>query len=137
MGAALPIVIMRGGTSRGIFVEARRLPPPPERDAVILRLFGSPDPRQIDGLGGADLLTSKVILVAPPSVPGADIDYTFGQVGIDVAVVDYVGDCGNLSAGVAAYAVNEGYVSATDGVVAVRMHNTNTDKVLVGQVPVR
>ncbi|BCB84522.1 PrpF domain-containing protein [Phytohabitans suffuscus] len=137
MAKALPIVVMRGGTSRGIFIRAQVLPPAPERDKAILRLFGSPDPRQIDGLGGADLLTSKVILIGPPSVPGADIDYTFGQVGIDLPVVDWVGDCGNLSAGVAAYAVDEGYIRADDGVCHVRMHNTNTGQVLIGHVEVK
>ncbi|MGA8116278.1 MAG: PrpF domain-containing protein [Actinocatenispora sp.] len=136
----IPLTIMRGGTSRGLYLNARDLVDVPDRDALILRLFGSPDPRQIDGLGGADLLTSKVAIVGPPTVPGADVDYTFGQVGVDVPIVDHKGNCGNISAGVGPYAVRNGYVTATatatDGLCPVRIHNTNTGKIIVAHVPV-
>lgn len=131
-------MIMRGGTSKGVFLRECDLPQDPAlRDRVILALFGSPDPRQIDGLGGADILTSKVVIVGPPSRPDADLDYTFGQVSITEPYVDYDINCGNLSAAVAVYAVEEGWVRPRDPITRVRMHNTNTRKVLVAEVPVR
>lgn len=134
----IPCTIMRGGTSKGIFVRATDLPPPgKERDGILLKIFGSPDRRQIDGLGGADPLTSKVAIIGPPSRPDADIDYTFGQVGIDPAYVDYGGYCGNILSGVAAYAVDEGFVAAQGDSVEVRMNVTNTDRVVYARVPVR
>ncbi|MDR7434113.1 MAG: PrpF domain-containing protein [Armatimonadota bacterium] len=139
MGRQIPIrcVIMRGGTSKGLFLRANDLPSDPvKRDRVILALFGSPDPRQIDGLGGADILTSKVIIVGPPSRPDADLDYTFGQVSITEPFIDYDINCGNLSAAVGVYALEEGWVRAVEPVTRVRMHNTNTRSVLVAEVPV-
>ena len=87
--------IIRGGTSKGVYLLASELPSDPAiRDKVILAIFGSPDPRQINGLGGADPLTSKVAIIAPSTRRDADVDYTFGYVGIDKAVVDYQGNCG-------------------------------------------
>jgi len=139
MSHQIPIrcVIMRGGTSKGLFLRANDLPSDPQkRDRVILALFGSPDPRQIDGLGGADILTSKVIIVGPPTRPDADLDYTFGQVSITEPFIDYDINCGNLSAAVGVYAIEEGWVRATEPVTRVRMHNTNTRKVLIAEVPV-
>jgi 2-methylaconitate cis-trans-isomerase PrpF len=136
----LPIrcVIMRGGTSKGLFLRFNDLPQDPAlRDRVILALFGSPDPRQIDGLGGADILTSKVMLVGPPSRPDADVDYLFGQVSITEPVVDYDINCGNLSAAVGVYAIQEGFVRAQEPTTRVRMFNWNTRKILVAEVPVR
>src|SRR5438309_864393 len=98
-------VIIRGGTSKGVFLLASDLPGDPAiRDKVILAIFGSPDPRQINGLGGADPLTSKVAIIAPSARADADVDYTFGYVGIDKAVVDYQGNCGNISQGVGPFA---------------------------------
>jgi 2-methylaconitate cis-trans-isomerase PrpF len=132
---SVPVTIMRAGTSRGLFIDSRDLPI--DRDAAILRLFGSPDPRQIDGLGGADLLTSKVAILGPPTIDDADIDYTFGQVGIDSPVVDYRGNCGNISVGVGPYAVRHGFVKAVGDTQVVRIHNTNTGKLLLAHVPVR
>ncbi|HYM90720.1 MAG TPA: PrpF domain-containing protein, partial [bacterium] len=140
MGEQIPIscVVMRGGTSKGIFLRASDLPPEPAaRDRMILALFGSPDPRQIDGLGGADILTSKVAIVGAATRPDADIDYTFGQVSITEPVVDYDINCGNLSAAVGLYAVEEGLVSATEPLTTIRVHNTNTGKVFVASVPTR
>ncbi|CAJ1336968.1 unnamed protein product [Effrenium voratum] len=129
--------IMRGGTSKGIFLQAADLPPPgPLRDAVILRLFGSPDPRQIDGLGGADTLTSKLAIVGPPSVPSADVDYTFGQVSFVESKVDYGGNCGNISSAVGPFAVDKGLLQLTPGEMqrVVRIHNTNTGALLLSTV---
>ena len=133
----LRFVLMRGGTSKAVFLSGSALPPAgEERDAVILSLFGSPDPRQIDGLGGADLLTSKLAIIDPPSHPDADLDYTFAQVSITEPVVDYDINCGNCSAAVGAFAVDEALVD-TDGTIAqVRIHNTNTGRILVADVPI-
>ncbi len=132
----IPFVLMRGGTSKAVFLRGADLPPPgPERDAEILALFGSPDPRQIDGLGGADLLTSKLAIIDRPSRPDADLDYTFGQVSITDPVVDYDINCGNISAAVGAYGVDEGFVDGGAPSARVRIHNTNTGKILVAEVP--
>jgi hypothetical protein len=129
---------MRGGTSRGAFFDVADLPSVAAiRDRVILSIYGSPDRRQVDGLGGADALTSKVILIARPSRPGVDIEYTFGQVGIDIPKIYWVGNCGNMLAGVAIYAVDEGFVPITEPTTRVRIFNTNTAKVIEATVPVR
>ncbi len=138
-GQPLPFVLMRGGTSKAVFLRGSDLPQDvDERDATILSLFGSPDPRQIDGLGGADLLTSKLAIIDPPTHPEADLDYTFAQVSISEAVVDYDINCGNISAAVGAYAIDEGLVvSVTEPVTVVRIHNTNTDRILLAHVPTR
>jgi methylitaconate Delta-isomerase len=131
-------VVMRGGTSKGVFLRADDLPADrAARDHVILALFGSPDPRQIDGLGGADILTSKVAIIGVPTRSDADVDYTFGQVSIREPVVDYDINCGNLSAAVGVYAIEEGFVPAAEPVTPVRVHNTNTGKIFVAHVPVR
>ncbi len=131
-----PFVLMRGGTSRAVFLRGADLPTGPEqRDRVILALFGSPDPRQVDGLGGADLLTSKLAIIDPPSRPDADLDYTFGQVSITQPLVDYDINCGNISAAVGAYAVDEGLVSTSGDTATVRIHNTNTGRILIADVP--
>eukprot|EP00434_Breviolum_minutum_P028190 symbB.v1.2.024939.t1/scaffold2396.1/size80221/5 len=133
MQRAIQTTIMRGGTSKGIFLAASDLPAPGVlRDAVILRIFGSPDPRQIDGLGGADTLTSKLAIIGPPSVPSADVDYTFGQVSFVESKVDYGGNCGNISSAVGPYAIDKGYlkVDATEKQRMVRVHNTNTGALL-------
>jgi 2-methylaconitate cis-trans-isomerase PrpF len=130
--------IIRGGTSKGVYLLANELPQEPaQRDRVILSIFGSPDPRQINGLGGADPLTSKVAIIAPSRREGADVDYTFGYVGIDKAVVDYEGNCGNISQGVGPFAVDEGLVPVTEPMTQVRIFNTNTQKLIEAEVPVR
>jgi len=129
--------IHRGGTSKGIFMHENDLPlNKEERDATILKIFGSPDVRQIDGLGGADPLTSKLAIIGPSSHPEADVDYTFGQVSINKVLVDYSGNCGNISAGVGPFAVDEGLVKANEPITVVRIFNTNTQKILVSEVPV-
>lgn len=130
--------IIRGGTSKGVYLLANELPKDPAtRDRVILAIFGSPDPRQINGLGGADPLTSKMAIIAASSRPDADVDYTFGYVGIDKTVVDYDGNCGNISQGVGPFAVDEGLVPVTEPITTVRIFNTNTRKVIEAAVPVK
>jgi len=137
-GEQTPIafVLMRGGTSKAVFLRGSTLPRDPAvRDAMILSLFGSPDPRQVDGLGGADLLTSKLAIIDPPSRPDADLDYTFAQVSITEPVVDYDINCGNISAAVGVYAVDEALVETEEPVTTVRIHNTNTGRILLAEVP--
>src|SRR5690606_39245526 len=105
-------------------------------DQLILSLFGSPDVRQINGLGGADPLTSKVAIIGKSSDPDTDIDYTSGEVGIDEASINYSTMCGNLASGAALFAVEFGMVSLTEPVTEVRIHNTNTGKRITALVPV-
>ena len=134
-------VFMRGGTSNGLIFHDRDLPPPgPVRDAVLLAAMGSPDPnmRQLDGMGGGISSLSKVCIVGPSSHPQADVDFTFAQVGIDVPVVDYGGNCGNMSSAIGPFAVEEGLVPApSDGEAVVRIHNTNTGKLIAARFPVQ
>lgn len=135
---AVRCVLMRGGTSRGAFLRAGDLPTDPAaRDRVILAMYGSPDSRQIDGIGGADPLTSKVAVVGPPTLPGADVDYLFGQVRVTEPVVDYRGNCGNMLAAIGPFAVDEGLVAATDPITRVRIHQVNTRTLVVAEVPTR
>lgn len=134
----IPCVIMRAGTSKGLFIKSNHLPKDKElRDNTILAMFGSPDIRQIDGLGGADPLTSKMAIIGPSTHPEADVDYTFVQAGIDRPVVDYSGNCGNISSGVGPFAIDEGFVDAAEPVTTVRIHNTNTGKILIAEVEVK
>jgi 2-methylaconitate cis-trans-isomerase PrpF len=122
---------MRGGTSKALFFKASDVPPPgPDRDELIMAAMGSGDPRQIDGLGGADVLTSKVAVVGPPSRADADIDYTFGQVGVQKRDIDWSGNCGNISSAVPVFAIQERLVKPIEPVTEVRVHNTNTGKIL-------
>lgn len=130
--------IYRGGTSKGIVLHENDLPRDARtRDKVILAIFGSPDPRQIDGLGGAEVLTSKLAIVGPPSVPEADVDYTFGQVDIETAYISYSGLCGNISCVVAPFAIEEGLVRAVEPVTKVRVYSRNTNQIFVTEVPVK
>ncbi|AEE90604.1 3-methylitaconate isomerase [Tepidanaerobacter acetatoxydans Re1] len=130
-------VIMRAGTSKGIFLRDEDLPKDKDkRDETILKIFGSPDVRQIDGLGGADPLTSKVAIIGPPSRSDADIDYTFGQVSYVAPTIDYSGNCGNISSGVGPFAIDEGLVKVEEPYTIVRVHNTNTNSILIEQVQV-
>lgn len=134
----VPAFVMRGGTSKGVYLMVKDLPEDPAiRDQVILDIFGSPDIRQINGLGGADPLTSKVALIAPSRRENVDVDYTFGYVGINEAVVDYDGNCGNISSGVGAFAIMQGLVSAAEPNTLVRVYNTNTNSVIEVEVPVK
>ncbi len=131
-----PCMWMRGGTSKGGYFLADHLPADEaSRDNFLLRVMGSPDPRQIDGMGGADPLTSKVAVVKPSSRGGVDVDYLFLQVFIDQAIVTDVQNCGNILAGVGPFAIERGIVDATDGVTPVTIFMENTDQVAIVQVP--
>jgi len=135
--AGIPATIMRGGTSKGVFLHARDLPPAgPARDAAVLDIMGSPDPMQIDGLGGTYSSTSKVIVVEPGE-DGDDVRYWFGQVGIDRPIVDWSGNCGNLTTAVGPFAVDEGVVAATGTTTRVRLRNGNTGVLIEADVPTR
>lgn len=131
-------VLMRGGTSRGLFLRREDLPDDPAlRDRVILRAFGGGDPygRQIDGIGGATSTTSKVVIVGAASVPGADVDFTFGQVSVTTPLIDYGGTCGNLTAAVGPFAIEEGMAPGRDPVTEVRIWQTNTRKYILVHIP--
>jgi 2-methylaconitate cis-trans-isomerase PrpF len=143
MSTAIRCVIMRGGTSKGVYLREADLPRDRQaREKAILAIFGSPDKRQIDGLGGADPLTSKVCIIGPartdlPQAAGSHLTYTFGQVEIDAPHVDFHSLCGNLTSGVGAFAIWENMVTPVEPVTEVRIYNTNLDCVLTCEVPVR
>jgi 2-methylaconitate isomerase len=133
----LSVAIVRGGTSKGVFLRLGDLPADPaDRDRMLLRLMGSPDPMQLDGLGGTHSSTSKVMAVGPATDPGADVDYLFAQVAVEHAVVDLTGNCGNLTAAVGHYAIDEGLVPAIEPVTMVRLRNLNTGVIIQATVPV-
>jgi 2-methylaconitate cis-trans-isomerase PrpF len=136
--ATVPAVIMRGGTSKGVFLLEADLPAPgPERDQMLLSIMGSPDPMQIDGLGGTHSSTSKVVVVGPSTRPDADVSYWFAQIGVDTAIVDWDGNCGNLTTAVGPFAINEGLVPAVEPETTVRLYNENTRVLIVARVQVR
>jgi len=126
----IPCVLMRGGTSKGPFFRLADLPDPvTDRaafEAVLLAAMGSPDVRQIDGIGGADPLTSKVAILSPSTRPGIDVDYLFAQVSVEKALVDTNPNCGNMITGVGPFAIEEGWVQAAEGETTVRIFNVNT-----------
>ena len=133
----LRCVIMRGGTSKGVFFHENELPQDQEeRKRVILRVLGSPDRRQIDGLGGADLLTSKVVIIGAPSRKDADVDYIFGQVGITEPTIDFGTLCGNLSGAVGPFAIDEGFVRPTEHTTHVRIFCPMVNRYLAAEVEV-
>ena len=136
----LPAVFMRGGTSKAIMFHARDLPRDrADWDPVFLAAMGSPDPngRQLDGMGGGVSSLSKVCVVGPPSHPEADVDYTFAQVLVGQAKVDYSGNCGNMSSAIGPFAVDEGLVRPETDDARVRIHNTNTGKIIVANFMIR
>lgn len=134
----IPCVLMRGGTSRGPFFLASDLPADREqRDAVLLSIMGSGHPLQIDGIGGGNPVTSKVAIIGPASVDGADVDYLFAQVRTDRQMVDYSPNCGNMLAAVGPFAIEAGLVQATGTSTLVRIHNVNTKKIIEAKVPTR
>nr|WP_315381989.1 4-oxalomesaconate tautomerase [uncultured Sphingomonas sp.] len=129
------VMWMRGGTSKGAFFLAEDLPADTAaRDAFLLRIMGSPDPRQIDGMGGADPLTSKVAVVRKSSREGADVDYLFLQVFVDQAIVSDAQNCGNILAGVGPFAIERGLVEAQEGETRVRVYLENTGQRAVATV---
>ncbi|AVT02858.1 2-methylaconitate cis-trans isomerase PrpF [Paracidovorax avenae] len=143
----IPATYMRGGTSKGVFFRLQDLPeaarqPGAARDALLLRVIGSPDPygKQIDGMGGATSSTSKAVIVSPSSRPEHDVDYLFGQVSIDSAFVDWSGNCGNLSAAVGPFAIASGLVAQAripeNGACTVRIWQANIGKTIVAHVPI-
>ena len=136
----LPAVFMRGGTSKAVMFKAADLPGDRrDWDAILLQVMGSPDPngRQLDGMGGGVSSLSKVCVVGPPSRPDADVDFTFAQVSVRDAQVDYSGNCGNMSSAIGPFAIEEGLTpTPPDGEAVVRIHNTNTRKVIVARFPV-
>lgn len=135
----IPAVYMRGGSSKGVFFHAHDLPPAgPARDALLLRVIGSPDPygKQIDGMGGATSSTSKVVVITPSCRPDCDVDYLFGAPAIESPVIDWSGNCGNLSAAVGPFAISEGLVEAPrDGLAMVRIWQANLGKRILAHVP--
>ncbi|HEV2269317.1 MAG TPA: 2-methylaconitate cis-trans isomerase PrpF [Steroidobacteraceae bacterium] len=135
----IPAVYMRGGTSKGVFFLAEDLPSDQEkRDRLLLRVIGSPDPygKQIDGMGGATSSTSKVVIIARSPRPVCDVDYLFGQVAIDAAVIDWSGNCGNLTAAVGPFAIGAGLLDGpSEGSAAVRIWQANLGKRIIAHVP--
>jgi len=142
----IPATYMRGGTSKGVFFSLQDLPeaaqlPGAARDALLLRVIGSPDPydKQIDGMGGATSSTSKTVILSKSIKPGHDVDYLFGQVSIDKPFVDWSGNCGNLSAAVGSFAISSGLVDAEripqNGVAVVRIWQANIGKTIIAHVP--
>lgn len=135
MQTAIPCLMMRGGTSKGAYFLASDLPSDvAARDRILLAVMGSPDKRQIDGIGGADPLTSKVAIVSPSTRPGIDVDYLFCQVWVDKAEVSTQQNCGNILAGVAPFAIERGLVSARDGQTTVRIFMVNSRQTVAATV---
>ncbi|MBX8624134.1 2-methylaconitate cis-trans isomerase PrpF [Pseudomonas glycinae] len=143
----IPATYMRGGTSKGVFFSLKELPeaaqiPGPARDALLLRVIGSPDPydKQIDGMGGATSSTSKTVILSKSIKADHDVDYLFGQVSIDKPFVDWSGNCGNLSAAVGSFAISNGLVDASriphNGVAVVRVWQANIGKTIIAHVPI-
>mgnify|MGYP000026173045 FL=1 len=143
----IPATYLRGGTSKGVFFRLQDLPeaaqvPGSARDALLLRVIGSPDPyaKQIDGMGGATSSTSKTVILSRSTKPDHDVDYLFGQVSIDKPFVDWSGNCGNLSAAVGPFAISNGLVDAArvpqNGVAIVRIWQANIGKTIIAHVPV-
>src|SRR5690349_22239504 len=135
----IPATYMRGGTSKGVFFRLDDLPeaarvPGPARDALLLRVIGSPDPygKQTDGMGGATSSTSKVVIIGKASLPGHDVDYLYGQVPIEGDFIDWSGNCGNLSSAVGPFAISRGLIDSSrvprDGHCTVRIWQANIDK---------
>lgn len=135
---AFPCTIMRAGTSKGLFFKVEDMPKNKDDwEAFLLDAMGSPDANQIDGLGGANSLTSKVAIIGTSSNEDADVDYTFAQVSLTDAKVDMKGNCGNISSGAGPFAVNAGLIDVKDGRTQVRVYNTNTKKTIVSYFEVK
>ena len=143
----IPATYMRGGTSKGVFFRLQDLPEPCQvpgaaRDALLLRVIGSPDPyaKHTDGMGGATSSTSKCVIISRSAQPDHDVDYLYGQVSIDQAFVDWSGNCGNLSSAVGPFAIAQGLIDPTripqDGICTVRIWQANIGKTIIAHVPV-
>src|SRR5690554_6996781 len=143
----IPATYMRGGTSKGVFFRLDDLPeaaqqPGAARDALLLRVIGSPDPygKHTDGMGGATSSTSKTVILSKSTQPDHDVDYLFGQVSIDKPFVDWSGNCGNLTAAVGAFAINSGFVAndriPENGTAVVRIWQANIRKTIIANVPI-
>ncbi|MBP5977421.1 PrpF protein [Brasilonema sp. CT11] len=136
--ATLRCVILRGGTSKGLYFHEHDLPSAgPKRDKLLQRVMGSPDVLQIDGLGGSRPITSKVAIISKSQREDADINYTFAQVEIERNLVVYTGNCGNISSGVGPFAIDEGLVNVQEENTRVRIYNTNTKRIIIADVPVK
>ena len=132
----IPCILIRGGTSKGAYFFADDLPEDPAlRDAVLLAVMGSPDPRQIDGLGGGDSLTSKVAIISHSARSDADVDYLFAQVLVNEARVDFGQNCGNILAGVGPFAIEQGMVDMRDDHTPVVIHMVNSNQIAIARVP--
>lgn len=132
-------LLMRGGTSKGLFVRPTDLPIQPDHELfeqLLLEMYGSPDPLQVDGIGGSHSHTSKIMMVSESDRDDADVDYTFGGVGIENPVIEWGGNCGNLTAAVGAFAILEGLVEPTEPTTTVTLYNTNADAIIEQDVPV-
>ena len=143
----IPAVYMRGGTSKGVFFRRDDLPttaqqPGAARDALLLRVIGSPDPyaKHTDGMGGATSSTSKAVIVSRSEQADHDVDYLFGQIAIEKAFVDWSGNCGNLSAAVGPFAISSGLIDADripdNGIARVRIWQANIGKTIIARVPI-
>lgn len=143
----IPATYMRGGTSKGVFFRLQDLPltaqqPGPQRDALLQRVIGSPDPyaKHTDGMGGATSSTSKIVIISPSTQPDHDVDYIFGQVAIDKAFVDWSGNCGNLSAAVGPFAISNGFIAKQrmphNGQLSVKIWQANIAKTIIAHVPI-
>jgi len=143
----IPATYIRGGTSKGVFFRLQDLPeaaqvPGKARDALLMRVIGSPDPygKQIDGMGGATSSTSKTVILSKSTRPDHDVDYLFGQVSIDSAFVDWSGNCGNLSAAVGPFSISAGLIDPTrvprDGIAVIRIWQANISKTIIAHVPI-
>lgn len=133
----VPVVVMRGGTSKGVFLNFEDMPA--DRllwDEFLLDIMGSPDRRQIDGLGGANSLTSKAAIIKKSNLKEIDVEYTFAQISIENQLVDFKGNCGNISSAVGPFAIEQGLVPAIEPITTVRIFNTNTQKVIIAEVEV-
>jgi len=132
----IPCTLMRGGTSKGVFFRKELLPPPGEkRDEILLKVFGSGDPMQLDGLGGAQVQSSKTMIVSRSKRSGVDLDYLFGQVSVDGWFVDYAGNCGNLTSAIAPFGIDEGLIRVRGSKVVMRLYNINTKKRVDAVIP--
>ena len=136
----VPAIFMRGGSSKGVFFHSSDLPEDKNKwNEIFLSVLGSPDPygRQLNGMGGGISSLSKAVVIGPPTRPDADVDYTFAQVSVRDALVDYSSNCGNLSSAVGPFAIDTGLVDASATEREVRIHNTNSRKLIVSRVPIR